>query len=154
MVLDSGPTGRLTNPRASEENENCRRWLIRLAEAGVTVVLPEIVDYELRRELLRGERSQALDRLDKLKEHLHFVPLDSPTMLLAAQLWAEARQRGLPTADSKALDVDALLAAQTRRLETPDCIVTLATTNVGHLNQFVCCRTWEDIHPDQLAGPE
>ena len=61
-------------------------------------------------------------------------------MLKAAELWAQARNSGLPTADPKALDCDVILAAQA--LEK-DGIV--ATENVGHLSRFVDARDWRDL---------
>jgi len=56
------------------------------------VVIPEIADYEVRRELLRAERTKGLARLDGLKGVLAFVPITTPAMLLAAEFWAAARK--------------------------------------------------------------
>jgi predicted nucleic acid-binding protein len=61
-------------------------------------------------------------------------------MLKAAELWAEARKRGKPTADIKELDGDVILAAQALQV---DAIV--ATENVGHLSLFVEAKHWKDI---------
>lgn len=43
--------------------------------------------------------------------------MNTAIMLQAAQFWAEARQRGIPTADPKALDGDVILAAQATMIE-------------------------------------
>lgn len=48
VLLDSGPLGLVTHPRA-EQGQEAREWMAALVSAGVLVVLPEIVDYELRR---------------------------------------------------------------------------------------------------------
>ena len=61
-------------------------------------------------------------------------------MLRAAELWAEARKRGQPTADPKVLDGDVILAAQA--LQVGGIVVT---DNIGHLSQFVDARRWSDI---------
>ena len=68
-------------------------------------------------------------------------------MLLAASLWAKARQSGLPTADPKKLDVDVILAAQALTLNAPASSVVIATENVGHLSRFVAADLWSNIKP-------
>lgn len=66
-------------------------------------------------------------------------------MLLAANLWAEARQTGQPTADPKALDGDVILSAQARLLCDETTTVVVATTNVAHLSRFITALDWQDI---------
>jgi predicted nucleic acid-binding protein len=83
-----------------------------LVAAGRRVVVPEIADYELRRELIRLNSQKALVNLDLLAQQLEYLPLDTPTLRRAAELWAQARQRGQQTAADPALDCDVILAAQ------------------------------------------
>jgi hypothetical protein len=66
-------------------------------------------------------------------------------MLKAAEFWAEARRRGRPTADPKALDGDVILAAQAALVADEGHEVIIATTNVKHLSQFVDAREWRLI---------
>ena len=66
VALDAGPLGLVTNPKRSPESLACAQWLQALVAAGARVVLPEIADYEVRRELLRGRRQQGLRRLDAI----------------------------------------------------------------------------------------
>ena len=66
-------------------------------------------------------------------------------MLRAAELWAKARNDGLPTADNKALDADVILAAQAQLYGTSGMVPVIATTNVGHLDRFARAALWEDI---------
>ena len=103
-------------------------------------MIPEIADYEVRREFLRAQRTVGIHRLDQLKEALPYLPLTTAVMLLAAQLWAEARQRGRPTADPKELDCDVILAAQARGVGA-----TVVTDNIGHLSLLVEAQSWRDI---------
>lgn len=145
VVLDSGPIGLITNPRASLENARCNRWMQTLLWAGAGVVLPEIVDYEVRRELLRADKMAGLARLDALQAAIHYAPLTTPIMAMAAALWAQARKAGLPTAPDKALDVDVILAAQAAALAGPADEAVIATTNVGHLARFSLAQQWWDI---------
>ena len=140
VLLDAGPLGMISNPNASITNAACYQWMESLVLNGDEVLVPEIADYEVRRELLRARKTQGLARLDILKNSLGYLPLTTPVMLKAAELWAQARNSGLPTADPKALDCDVILAAQA--LEK-DGIV--ATEYVGHLSRFVDARDWRDI---------
>jgi predicted nucleic acid-binding protein len=105
--------------------------------------VPEIADYEVRRELLRANRVRGLARLDALTRLLEYLPLTTAAMRQAAVFWAQARQRGRPTADDKALDGDVILAAQALTLGAAD--VVIATTNVGHLSRFAPAALWPDI---------
>ena len=65
----------------------------------------------------------------------------------AADLWAEARNRGYPTAHDAALDGDVLLAAQARDLhaDPPGERVVVATTNVAHLERYVDAQLWMSL---------
>lgn len=147
VLLDTGPLGLVTNPRGSREADACNRWLEALLTSGVEVCIPEIADYELRRELLRAEKVQGLARLDALQEVLRYLPVMTATMRQAAIFWAEARKSGRPTADDKALDGDVILAAQAVLVSQASEEVVIATTNVGHLSRFILARRWEEISP-------
>ena len=146
IVLDTGPLGMVTNPRATAHTAACHRWLAGLLARGVRVLIPEIADYELRRELLRAGKVAGLRRLDALVATMEYVPLTTGMMRHAAVLWAEARRQGRPTADAKALDGDVILAAQVilTAVDADEAIV--ATENVGHLARFVTAYPWREIH--------
>ena len=111
-----------------------------------SVMLPEIADYEVRRELLRAGRTKGLARLDALADEIGFLPINSEVMRTAAQLWATARNEGYQSADDKALDADVILAAQANLAGSDGRTVILATTNVGHLSRYVDdARLWSAI---------
>jgi predicted nucleic acid-binding protein len=133
---------------AGSVNHRCHRWLRALLQDGVPIAVPEIVDYEARRELLRIERFDALRLLDELGSSLLYEPLTTAGMRLAAQLWADARRRGRPTAGERAIDVDVILAAQAQLIAGRGQPIIVATTNVKHLSQFVAAENWETIGPD------
>jgi predicted nucleic acid-binding protein len=137
VILDSGPLGRIAHPRPNPE---IAEWLSGLLTSGVVVLLSEITDYEVRRNLLLEGLTRSVERLDQLKETLPYMPLTTQVMLRAAALWADARRRGQPTADLRELDGDVILAAQA---EQAGAIV--ATENIGHLSRFVDARDWRDI---------
>jgi predicted nucleic acid-binding protein len=144
VLLDSGPLGMLTNPRATSLCEECRLWFSSLSN-NYQVILPEITDYEVRRELLRADKLGGIRQLDLLKALIPYLPITTEIMLKAAQLWAESRRSGKPTADPKELDGDVILAAQAIFVESLGNEVIIATTNVGHLSQFVDAREWRLI---------
>jgi len=56
VLLDAGPLGLVTGPRRRADANACREWLEDLLAAGVEVRVPDITDYEVRRELLRAGR--------------------------------------------------------------------------------------------------
>jgi len=53
IFLDTGPLGLLSNPRGKPEADHCRQWAKDLLASGARLFVPEIADYEVRRELLR-----------------------------------------------------------------------------------------------------
>jgi hypothetical protein len=145
VLLDAGPLGMITNPKSSPENEACKNWLASLAYNGVEVVIPEIADYEVRRELLRAGKDRGLSRLDALKGMLGYAPITTPVMLKAAEFWATARNLGRQSADDASLDADMILAAQAAVLVHDRDETVIATTNVRHLGLFASARTWREI---------
>lgn len=145
VLLDAGPLGIVTNPKATPQNQACTEWLKALLAKGARVCIPEIADYEVRRELLRANKSDGVRRLDELKNALTYLPLTTPIMLRAAEFWAQVRQQHQPTADKKALDADVILAAQAVSIANPSDTVIVATTNVGHLARLVTAYMWHEI---------
>ena len=143
VLLDAGPLGLVTNPNSSPQARDCTQWLRSLVLAGTRIIVPEIADYEVRRELLRANKPRGLALLDALGSKAEFLPITTPAMREAARLWALARQQGQPTAGDKTIDGDMILAGQALTLGVADFVV--ATTNVGHLARFVPAAAWRDI---------
>jgi hypothetical protein len=65
----------------------------------------------------------------------------------AAEFWAMVRESGIPTSSPDALDADAILAGQASLAGQPGDTVTIATTNLAHLNRFpgIDARVWDQI---------
>jgi predicted nucleic acid-binding protein len=145
VLLDSTPVGLITNPKATPLAVECQQWLQSLLDRGYHVILPEIIDYEVRRELLRVNKIKSIRRLDDLKSALIYLPITTEVMLKAAQMWAQVRQQGKPTADDKALDGDVILAAQAILISSEEYPVIVATSNPKHLSLFVDARDWQNI---------
>ena len=66
VLLDSGPLGHACRRPGTPGADQCRLWIDALIARGVEVVVPEIADYEVRRELTRINASGSLRRLDDL----------------------------------------------------------------------------------------
>ena len=153
-LLDSGPLGLVTHPRANPENAACKAWLSAFLAAGNLVLVPEITYYEVRRELRRSELkngvpSRGLANLEAFAADAGLVPITSDAMRLATEFWAQARHLHIEGAPETALDADMILCAQAGTLRpewNPDGVaVLIATTNVKHLTHFTTARHWRDI---------
>jgi predicted nucleic acid-binding protein len=147
VFLDSKPLGMVANPGRNPDAIRCRQWTRDLIAAGVFVFVPEICDYEVRRKLIHVGATSSLARLDRLKIGFDYAPITTDVMLKAAELWAQARKSGLPTAPPDALDGDVILAALALLAAGPGDVVTVATDNPAHLAQFVDARPWQKITP-------
>lgn len=144
IVLDAGPLGMLSHPAPASTAPG--EWARAQIAAGHRFVVAEIADYEVRRELLRAHGAgPGIDRLDRLATW-GYQAITTRTMRIAAELWADARRAGRPTAPDHALDGDVVLAAQALELagQTGRDVV-IATTNVRHLERYVDARLWTDL---------
>lgn len=148
IFLDSGPLGLITHPRQTDEVAAITEWLGLMLKQGNRVLVPAIIYYELKRELLRAQKPFSVGRLDVFSRASNrYIPLTDEALRLSAELWAKARQEGRPTADSKELDIDVILAAQALSFGETASGVVVATTNAKHLEQFVTAKHWNDILP-------
>jgi predicted nucleic acid-binding protein len=145
VLLDSGPLWRLCSAQLSDENQRCARWLLDLLMRGHRVTIPEIVDYEIRREALRARNLRALTRLDELGQSLGYAAVTTDVMRRAAEFWASARERGFPTGPEAGLDVDVILAAQAAGTTDPSEGTVVATENPRHIALFVPALHWHDV---------
>jgi predicted nucleic acid-binding protein len=143
ILLDTGPLGLVTNPKPSPQSLACAQWLQTVIQKHCRIVIPEIADYELRRELIRANKQRGLSRLDTLAQSLEYLPLTTAAMRQAAILWAQARQQGQPTAGDATIDGDVILAAEALTIGVSNCLI--ATTNVGHLSRYCPAELWQDI---------
>ncbi len=136
LILDTGILGKVVHPRKHTE---ARRWL---AEAVMhhDVLISEVCDYELRRELIRIGAVRSLSHLDELGRELRYLPVTTSTWRSAARLWAVMREAGRATSDAAALDGDVILAAQAR---DEDAIIV--TTNVRHFTSIADARMLDEI---------
>ncbi|MBT9548979.1 MAG: nucleic acid-binding protein [Candidatus Sericytochromatia bacterium] len=140
LFLDTNILGQLCHPTA-EQFKDLKHWAFAILQPNLNqtyqLCLPEIVDYELRRKLLHmalqqgRSESNSLARLNNYLKILKYIPLQTSSMNLASQLWAEARLNGLPTASSNSLDGDVILAAQAAAVLAGSAGLGMATAALG-----------------------
>ena len=151
VFLDSHPLSTIAGPSGAPAVTAITAWAVSLLAAGHRLYVPEVIDYELRRELVRAGKASSLRELDAQKARFRYSPITTAAMLLAADLWAGMRNSGTPTGDPKALDIDVILAAQAltegQALGLPHPNVIVATSNVAHLSRLVTADLWQNIQP-------
>lgn len=147
VILDSGVLHTLISTSKVKEVTDCQDWFYYLLSRSALVVTSAICNYEVKRELIRRKKVQEINNLNQLKALIDLIPVDEPALELAAKLWAEARNKGLPTTDDLSLDADVIICAQYKLLaeEYPGRYVVIATTNVKHLSRFTEAKEWQDI---------
>lgn len=154
IVLDAGPLSLSCHKPNNPGVDEIRLWLIQSLDKGAIIVVPEIADYEVRRELIRAGAMAGVKRLDDLvhpsRGLLRYAPISTRVMRKAAELWAGVRHQGLPTSDDRALDADVILAAQALDYAGLGDTLTVATDNARHLSRFLDARAWKNIGPSDV----
>lgn len=105
----------------------------------------EVTDYEVRRELIRAGKARGLARLDTFAKRQGILAVDARAWQRAAELWADARREGRPTAGASALDADVLLTAVAQLATEDGWRVIIVTENIGHLARFGDARDWRTL---------
>jgi predicted nucleic acid-binding protein len=144
-ILDSGPFGLATHPKFSKDSAKFKAWLGSTLVSGARVVVPEVIEFEVRRELVRAGKASSVARLDALADRLGTLPIDRRIWRLASELWTQARLQGMPTAPDTALDGDVILAAVARIAAEDGSSVVVVTGNPGHIGRFVDARDWRTL---------
>ncbi|MFO0812752.1 MAG: nucleic acid-binding protein [Gemmatales bacterium] len=137
-LLDAGPLGLLAHSRSTARLP-IQSWVYQQLQDGNTVLISEVADYEVRRELIRLIQKQQLPasrltRLDALQSFCPLTLLTHSNWQQAAELWASMRNQGIPTSELASLDADVLVISQTLELDA-----TVVTVNPKHFE--VHCKT-------------
>ncbi len=150
VVLDTGPLGVITSPnRVARETQAMLAWERQMLLAGHFLLVPAIADYELRREHLRRGADLSSAELNRFVHAVEgrYLELTDSALKIAAQLWADTRSAGLPTADLLELDCDIVIAAQALDLGLPASELVVATGNIRHIARLTHCELWRNITP-------
>lgn len=138
LAIDTGVLGMLCHPRKGADVKLWYRGVRGVRRA--TVYLPEVADFELRRELLRIPSVASLRELDRLPVEMEYVPLTTAILRDAAALWAGLWNTGRPLGTADSLGADVILAAQARAVGA-----IVVTDNIAHLGRMVDARSWRDL---------
>ncbi len=145
LAIDTCILSKICHPGKNSNKEICA-WFSNVILSGeYQIYIAAIVDYEIRRGLLHltktGQESQkSITRLDTYISDFDYIPLDRIIMNNAAELWADARSKGISTADQKALDADVILAAQAKSVNA-----IVVTDNVRHLGKYIMTKKWNEL---------
>ncbi len=156
VFFDTCTLGVLVNPNNTPKTRDIRSWMKSHLLKGVRFRVPEISDYELRRNLIletlgaaNSPSIQSIQNLDNLKNTIGYVPLSTDMVLAAAAMWAAAKKGNYSTAHPFKLDGDVILAAQAIVESAAKEKIIIATRNVRHLSQYststVEAREWKNI---------
>lgn len=150
VLIDTNILGKLCHPHAPSNKPVVDAFEIALLSNKYLFLIPEIVDYELRRKYLHQIYSSntqlnnfgknCLSNLDVFCNPINFLPLNTNAMKKAADLWGNARAIGKGTSSPTSLDADVILAGQA--IEANGIVLT---ENVKHLSVYVNTLTWQNL---------
>jgi hypothetical protein len=103
VLLDSGPLGLAVCRPGTKDVDRLRNLLAELEIAGVSILIPAVIDYEVRRELVRVRATAKLKNLADMQQRFLMLPVSEVAWLRAAEFWALSRRMGLPTGSDAAL---------------------------------------------------
>ena len=155
VILDSNILTLLVTPldeklsedeKLTKEIHQCTKWFERLLSKGARIIVSDICDYEVRRELIRI-KSKSVQELDNLRDLIEFQPVTFAVLEKAAELWAEARDLSQSNKIKDNIDVDCILAAQWCLLkeQNPGRKVIIATKNIKDFQGVTDCDVWQNI---------
>ncbi len=84
--------------RRSSSAISCAEWLQTLVVAGTRVIVPEIADYEVRRELIRANKVRGIGQLDALARLPEYLPITTNVAQAIGTLVASAEAPAEPNA--------------------------------------------------------
>jgi predicted nucleic acid-binding protein len=139
FIFDSDPAGLVCHDPGSPERGGVWNWMFKEWIAGAIIVVPAIVDYEVRRSLILAGTLEGVERLDALYEdkQVRYLPITQAAMKKAAELWAKARREHRPTVGDQALDGDVILSAQAMEFCSHEDDWQVITENVDHIARYV-----------------
>lgn len=156
IILDTGPFGDIAHHTPCMD---LIAWVTRVRRIG-HVYIPDVVEYEVRRSLLRLEDERTIESLNALDTYAGVLGRGDPngilgrletarsTWIRAGEVWAEARLNRIPAKDDKFdLGADAIILAHARiQAENPEFDVWIATENLNHFKAiYTQSANWRDI---------
>ena len=99
--------------------------------------------------MVRAGLMNGVRRLDVfISAYSHrYLPITTEAMRIAVELWAAARNSGLPAAPPESLDGDVILAGQALTMGLFPSEIIVATDNIKHISRYAACDNWRNIKP-------
>ena len=95
IMLDATPLGLASRRRGIPIVDSCHDWLTAIGSAGARIVVPEIADYEIRRELQRLGHFPGLRRLDHLAHRYLYAQITTPVHAQGCRILGSGSPAGL-----------------------------------------------------------
>ena len=133
ILLDTGVLGKICHKNISIGTIKVLKYL---EQQKIGLRVPEICDYEIRRNLILENLDKSIRKLNKFRKTDRLIFFNSDTMMIASEIWAEIRKQGNPTENKDNLDGDVILAAQACQLKRYYELVIVLTTNAKDLAKF------------------
>lgn len=143
ILLDTGVLGKICNPKPVRNVQEFLDFL--KEEKNIDIIVPEICDYELRRNLLLENLDKSIRKLNKFRRIDQLLFFDTNTMIIASEIWSDIRKQGNPTENKDSLDGDVILAAQAYQMKAYYEEVIVLTTNPKDIVKFnyLGIKTWD-----------
>lgn len=101
VLFDSGPLGLAVCRTGTKGLAEFGTRLAELEMAGVTILIPAVIDYEVRRELVRIGATAKLRQLERWRQRFAVLPVLEATWFRAAEFWALSRRMGFRPARTR-----------------------------------------------------
>lgn len=133
ILLDSGPLGKFVHQRETFQAEISLLNNFAKAE-GISILVPEIIEIELKEELLKRDFIKSISKLNKFKRQDRIIPINDSDRSLSIVIEEDLKSQGQQVASSIPSN-DGILVAQAINLKLSRRYqrVIILTENTKHL---------------------
>ena len=118
ILLDSGPLGKFVHQRETYQEEISLLNHFAKTE-GISILVPEIIEIELKEELLKQNFIKSISKLNKFKRQNRIIPLNDSDRILSIAIENDLKSQGQQVASTIPSN-DGILVAQAINLELSD----------------------------------
>jgi len=118
ILLDSGPLGKCVHQRETYQEEISLLNHFAKTE-GISILVPEIIEMELKEELLKQNFIKSISKLNKFKRQNRIIPLNDSDRSLSIAIENDLKSQGQQVASTIPSN-DGILVAQAINLELSD----------------------------------
>jgi len=115
ILLDSGPLGKFVHQKQTYQEEISLLNNFAKAE-GISIFIPEIIEIELKEELLKQNFIKSISKLNKLKQQDRIIPLNDSDRSLSIAIEEDLKTQGQQVSSTIPSN-DGILVAQAINLK-------------------------------------